>query len=69
MPLFEFRCVQCNAEFEHIVFSADEEPVKCPTCGAPHPERLLSVFSSGRGAKTVPTSATSSCTPSGRGFS
>ncbi|MDY6988870.1 MAG: zinc ribbon domain-containing protein [Thermodesulfobacteriota bacterium] len=69
MPLYEFRCPKCGAEFEHIVFCTDKDPVKCPTCGAPHPERLLSVFSSGRTSGAGTASATSSCTAAGTGFS
>jgi putative FmdB family regulatory protein len=69
MPLYEFRCPQCGAEFERIVFRADEGPVQCPTCGALNPERLLSVFSSGKAAGDAGTSAASSCRPPSRGFS
>jgi putative FmdB family regulatory protein len=69
MPLYEFRCPKCGAEFEHIVFCTDEDPVHCPMCGASDPERLLSVFSSGRTAGAGGTSAISACAPSGRGFS
>ncbi|MDY6838582.1 MAG: zinc ribbon domain-containing protein [Thermodesulfobacteriota bacterium] len=69
MPLYEFRCSKCGAEFEQIVFCADKEPVTCPTCGASDPERLLSVFSSGRVSGAGATSAASSCAPSGSGFS
>ena len=69
MPLYEFRCPQCGDEFELIVFSSDQEPIQCPKCGASNPERLLSMFSSGRGASHVGASAASSCGPSSRGFS
>jgi putative FmdB family regulatory protein len=48
MPLYEYRC-DCGAAFETLVRThgeADEQ--SCPTCGAAHARRLMSVFSSPR---------------------
>ena len=68
MPLYEFRCKKCDQQFEKIVFPGDKEPIKCPRCGAPKPDRLLSVFSSSTKEGNIGASASSSCGPS-RGFS
>jgi len=40
MPIYEYRCPKCSAEFEELVFG-DDIP-ECPTCGCPKSERLLS---------------------------
>lgn len=40
MPIFEYRCTQCGAEFEELVFG-DATPV-CPKCKAPQTEKLMS---------------------------
>ena len=41
MPTFEFRCVTCAIEFEHLSVHSSEE-VCCPDCGTVELERLLS---------------------------
>jgi putative FmdB family regulatory protein len=43
MPLFDFRCRRCSAEFEALV-RPPTVPV-CPECGGADLERLLSGFS------------------------
>ena len=43
MPLYDFRCRACGAEFEALV-RAPDLPV-CPDCAATDLERLLSGFS------------------------
>lgn len=40
MPLYDYRCPACNAEFELLVRSTTVPA--CPHCGASSPERLLS---------------------------
>jgi len=46
MPIYEYRCRECGAEFE-LMRRMDQlsEPVSCPECGA-DAERLVSVFAS-----------------------
>ncbi|MFZ0427600.1 MAG: zinc ribbon domain-containing protein [Acidobacteriota bacterium] len=43
MPIFEYRCQDCAAEFEKIVFS-QENSIECPSCGGQRIEKLLSSF-------------------------
>jgi putative FmdB family regulatory protein len=40
MPIYDFRCESCGAEFEELVPAGELPP--CPSCGAPEPRRLLS---------------------------
>lgn len=40
MPLFEFHCEPCNADFELLVRSS--ETPACPECGQVEIERLFS---------------------------
>jgi putative FmdB family regulatory protein len=42
MPLFEYRCLACHAEFE-LLIRGGAQPV-CPSCGAVSLEKLLSMF-------------------------
>jgi len=49
MPMYEYRCRECNAEFELIVFSSTTPA--CPDCQSEDLDKQLSGFSVG---KSVP---------------
>jgi putative FmdB family regulatory protein len=52
MPIFEYRCKSCGAEFERIEVSG-EGPGRCKQCASPRVERVLSVFAvAGRASKS-----------------
>ncbi len=62
MPLYEFECRSCGAEFEKLVLKAAEaENVKCPSCDSKEVEEKISSFASvcRNGASS------SNCAPSG----
>ena len=40
MPIFEYECAECRGRFEQLVRNADE--VRCPACGSPTADKLLS---------------------------
>ena len=45
MPLYEYRCAECETKFEKLSsFEAADRNVVCPHCGGTHPRRLISVF-------------------------
>ena len=44
MPIFEYRCSDCETKFEQLVLSRNSEPVVCSDCGSPSVERLFSTF-------------------------
>lgn len=48
MPIYEFRCKECKAEFSELFPSSrfDMKDVECPQCRAHHAEKMLSVFAS-----------------------
>lgn len=45
MPIFEYTCKACNAEFEELVFDRDECP-PCPKCGSDDTCKLMSAVRS-----------------------
>ena len=57
MPIFEYRCPSCEAEFECLVRGTDTPA--CPSCGSTTLERLLTTFavSSAERSKRVLTTA------------
>jgi putative FmdB family regulatory protein len=59
MPIREYTCTSCGAEFEKIVrASTDPGSIACPSCGATELEQKLSTFaakvSSGASAAPAP---------------
>lgn len=47
MPLYEYRCADCDARFEKLTsFEKADNGIRCPECGGTHPRRLISVFAS-----------------------
>lgn len=47
MPLYEYRCADCDARFEKLTtFQKADDGVACPKCGGSRSRRLISVFAS-----------------------
>lgn len=44
MPLYDFRCGTCRAEFEMLCRDARNTPMTCPECGGKTLSRLISRF-------------------------
>jgi putative FmdB family regulatory protein len=65
MPVYEFECVECGAEFETLMRKLPETmELKCPECGSGQLEQKLSRFASvAKGG----SSRNSNCAPSGGG--
>ncbi|MBW7904477.1 MAG: zinc ribbon domain-containing protein [Phycisphaerae bacterium] len=46
MPIYEYACTRCQAQFEELVrTAADERELACPKCGSRQVNRRPSVFS------------------------
>jgi len=65
MPIYEYRCRNCQKSFEQLILSSQEKAA-CPQCGSAKVERLLSVFSSGRdidsfGGQSAPPAGGGGC--------
>ena len=48
MPLYEFRCQQCNKPFEALLTSSSAaalDEVKCPECGSKNVVKTISASS------------------------
>jgi putative FmdB family regulatory protein len=45
MPIYEYKCKDCGAKFEVLVYSNDAKIV-CDKCGSENSERLISGFAS-----------------------
>lgn len=63
MPIYEYSCGKCRAEFEQLVRSeVEERQLRCPECGGKRLERKLSVFAAHEGAaKSAPPGPCGRC--------
>ena len=61
MPIYEYRCGDCGARFEVLVYS-DKTEIVCEKCGSKNAEKLISGFA---GVGTAKRSS-SSCGGGGR---
>jgi putative FmdB family regulatory protein len=43
MPIYEYKCTDCNEEFEALVFGSNDD-VACPSCDGMKLDRLMSAF-------------------------
>jgi putative FmdB family regulatory protein len=71
MPIFDFRCSECDHVFDELVKSADSiDAVQCSKCGSKKVERLVSVFAAsgsrpeGSGGGQRSTTRRGGCGPS-----
>lgn len=68
MPIFEYKCLQCQSEFEKLVFGNSENGIVCPDCQSEDVEKLFSAFSgvsrSSDGSTHSMSSGCSSCSAS-----
>jgi putative FmdB family regulatory protein len=52
MPIYEYRCRSCGSAFERLVGS-HAQPVTCPGCASPDVARMLSLFGTKSGQRSV----------------
>ena len=55
MPIFEYRCKECDKEFETLILG--RERPHCPSCRSAKLEKLLSTFSAVTGSSRGPGKA------------
>lgn len=66
MPIYEYRCDDCQEPFELFVRSVSHPPkAVCPQCGSEHVEKEVSAVSALGGSANSLSSAASACAPSG----
>jgi putative FmdB family regulatory protein len=57
MPIFEYKCKNCNSVFEMLhKSSGKQDEVFCPNCKSSNSEKLISVFSALNSTKSVSSS-------------
>ncbi|MCH8125239.1 zinc ribbon domain-containing protein [candidate division KSB1 bacterium] len=46
MPIYEYKCVECQKEFEIFHTSSGLDSVECPKCRSKETKKLFSTFAS-----------------------
>jgi putative FmdB family regulatory protein len=68
MPIYEFKCLKCESEFEKLVFGSYENAIDCPECSSREVEQMYSCFNgvsrSSDGSTHSMSSGCSSCSSS-----
>ena len=69
MPIFEFKCIQCNEVFEFLFLSEeDKKEMKCPKCSSEDLERVMSTTNfSVKGSSSATSQPSMSCRTCGSG--
>ena len=67
MPVYDYRCTDCNKTYDVYHKSREVEDVVCPSCGSVHHKKLMSipVVSMGSTSSSSDCSAGSSCETGG----
>ena len=66
MPIYEYRCQECDARFDKFVRSMSAEAdVTCPTCGGNQVQRGFSTFASLGDQSRASGASASNCAPTG----
>ena len=53
MPIYEFRCLDCQNLFELLVLNEEEIEMKCPSCDSHTFERVMSTTNFSMGGNTT----------------
>ena len=44
MPIYDYQCRKCNAQFEQLVLPSEQTPPECPRCRSQDLEMMISNF-------------------------
>ena len=64
MPINEYNCPKCSAQFEVLVRTKSDVPTVCPSCGKGKPVKAFSAFATLTRTSSMPSCA-SSCASAG----
>jgi len=68
VPIYEYSCQDCEAQFEKFVRSMTSEvEIKCPQCGGTHVKKGWSLFGTGsaNGGLASLSASAAGCGPTG----
>ena len=54
MPIYEYKCDECNGAFEKLVRASDTNDIECPSCATKNVTRQLSTFAARASGPAMP---------------
>ncbi|RLB23642.1 MAG: zinc ribbon domain-containing protein [Deltaproteobacteria bacterium] len=60
MPIYEYKCMDCEKEFEALVLGSDGD-MKCPECKSGNLKRLMSACGFKSNGSFTPSTGSSGC--------
>ncbi|MBW2021864.1 MAG: zinc ribbon domain-containing protein [Deltaproteobacteria bacterium] len=60
MPIYEFRCMECDEEFETLVFGSGND-IQCPKCSSSKLKRLMSSCGFKSSGEFTPSAGSGGC--------
>jgi putative FmdB family regulatory protein len=67
MPIYEFRCGDCETSFETLVRAGRDDDAECPRCHGSRLTRQMSVFASHNGSSGSMAAAAAAVASNGLG--
>ena len=66
MPIYEYRCQDCDSQFEKFLRSMfSQETITCPDCGGQHVAKALSLIGATSSSGSGGASSAAACGPVG----
>ena len=63
MPIFEYKCNECDKIFEELTFNNSSGPLPCPECTSDNTTKIMSAGSISMGHSKDPACASTCNTP------
>lgn len=63
MPIFEYRCKDCDKITEYLESRSAKGAHRCPGCGSKRTRRIFSTFAAQSGAGSGPRTSGGGCYP------
>lgn len=61
MPIFEYQCLDCEANFEKLQRESSSGLPSCPYCGSVETQKVFSSFATIGGSKSTESTSSTSC--------
>ncbi len=62
MPIYEYRCQECDHRFEILQrLGEGSDGLTCPDCSAPRPEKMFSTFAAATETSTAGPASVGCC--------
>ena len=63
MPIYEYKCNDCNKVFEELVSSDPGKLLPCPNCSSENTKKLMSAAGISSGSSKMPECASTCASP------